>query len=147
MFINNLWINFMNFTIGEESHRNTEILICRLMVNTHSASLTPNWSILVVFIPTVLHVPKLRQFLIVESLLHILLTFTLPVFLAKGVCRDGFVLCLGSDSHCIPQTHVCDGYADCVNGTDELSCVGKNFYIFCCSQLETFCKEGELNAD
>ena len=41
--------------------------------------------------------------------------------MGQFLCRDGQRLAF--DSPCIPESLVCDGNIDCLNGTDELGCV------------------------
>ena len=52
-----------------------------------------------------------------------------------AICRDGYVVCpMGkldssgrvdtSGERCINESFVCDGYQDCVGGTDEMNCTG-----------------------
>ena len=46
---------------------------------------------------------------------------------AAGACAEGQFLCrygqrFAFDSPCIPESSVCDGNVDCINGTDELEC-------------------------
>ena len=37
------------------------------------------------------------------------------------------------DGYCIDVSEVCDGYYDCLNGTDEIACgkLNKTVWIFC----------------
>ena len=41
-------------------------------------------------------------------------------------CEDGESTCplgrINSFRSCIPESHVCDGFEDCVGGTDEVNC-------------------------
>ena len=41
--------------------------------------------------------------------------------MGQFLCRDGQRFAF--DSPCIPESLVCDGNIDCLNGTDELGCV------------------------
>ena len=42
------------------------------------------------------------------------------------ICRSGEVSCpfgrIDLFRRCIPESYVCDGYQDCVGGTDEMNC-------------------------
>ncbi|CAG7730677.1 unnamed protein product [Allacma fusca] len=39
------------------------------------------------------------------------------------ICDEGWVLCEGTESECVPEAFICDGtYIDCSNGWDETGC-------------------------
>ena len=48
-------------------------------------------------------------------------TSFINLFQCVLACPDYYVSC-GSDTQCVHESSICDGYTDCYNRADELGC-------------------------